>query len=117
MCFALQYAIYIFCFYVSVVRVSVQQMLLIVTVASIVFDKICTSFKPCCESTSACPMYILGQSNSLSGVFYLDWTYLFVVLVFSIFQNVFLVSNENIMLVSLNSYVMNLPLFSSVCEL
>jgi len=83
--FALQCAIYPFCFYVPVVRFSVQQMLLIITVASIVFDRICTFLKPCCVSTSACPMYILGQSNSLSGVFHLDWTYLFSSFLFLVF--------------------------------
>ena len=65
MCFALQCAIYPFYFYIPVVRVSVQQILLIVTAASIVFDRICTFLKPCCESSSACPMHILGAVKAL----------------------------------------------------
>jgi len=46
-CLALQCAIYPFGLYASVVRVSFQQKLLKVTVASIVSDKICTFHKPC----------------------------------------------------------------------
>jgi hypothetical protein len=63
-------------------------------------------------------MHTFGQLKQFKFCIRLRLNFIFFVfIIFSIFQNLLLVSNENTMLVPLNTYEKNLSLFSSICEL